>query len=94
MKKSDIKMLEDFDNHLIEWTEEFEKMIIENICPKCEWEPDCGDYIISYGPKEYSYHLSLLSSLIDIVGLVSLSLIEESFVASQSSKIKHNLFPS
>lgn len=62
MKKSDIKMLEDFDNHLIEWTEEFEKMIIENICPKCEWEPDCGDYIISYGPKEYSYHLSLLSS--------------------------------
>ena len=46
----------------VEWTKEFENMDVEVVCPKCEWEPyDCNT-IISYGPKKYSYYLSLLSS--------------------------------
>ena len=47
---------------LLEWTEEFEDMMVEDVCPKCGWVPDCDDHVISYGPREYSYVHSLLSS--------------------------------
>ena len=50
------------EDHLNEWTEKFEKMIVEFECPKCGWAPDCDDNVISYGPKKYSHCLSLLSS--------------------------------
>ena len=59
-----IKKLETvFSESLLDWTEEFENMDIVYICPKCEWEPDCSDNIISYSDKKYSPHLSMLSSL-------------------------------
>jgi len=45
-----------------EWTEKFEKMTVDGECPSCEWCPDSDDDIISYGPKKYSYYLSLQSS--------------------------------
>jgi predicted RNA-binding Zn-ribbon protein involved in translation (DUF1610 family) len=51
------------ESNLVEWTEEYKKMVVEYDCPKCDWEPDCEDDVIAYGPKIYSYHLSLLSSL-------------------------------
>ena len=59
----ELKKLEDLpQDHLVEWTDEFEKMMVEFECPKCGWSPDCNDNIISYSPKIYSYHLSMLSS--------------------------------
>lgn len=45
-----------------DYSEEFKKMIADCECPECNWFPDCADYIISYGPKKYSYLLSLESS--------------------------------
>ena len=62
-KDEEFKKLETIlPSPLQKWTEEFENMFVEYECPKCGWEPDCDDNVISYGPKKYSYHLSLLSS--------------------------------
>jgi len=63
MEDNGLKPLEDCcEKQFIEWTEKFEKMIVDGECPKCGWCPDSDNYVISYGPKKYSYHLSLLSS--------------------------------
>jgi len=46
----------------LEWTEEFEKMIVADACPDCEWEPDSDDWVISYGPRQYNSWASRESS--------------------------------
>jgi len=51
-----------YEKHYLDWTEEFENMITCWECPDCGWEPDCDDDVVSYGPKKYSYVLSLESS--------------------------------
>lgn len=64
-KINELKKLEcKREDHLIEWTKEFEKMVVEYDCPQCGWAPDCEDNVISHGLKKYSYYLSLLSSFL------------------------------